>query len=189
MKTYQLNKPAGGGWKFKPLSATQKMVIARLAQSAYQEELKRGNVTVSGNLVKSKQFDDWRHEQQREACGRESLTDCNQEHYRPLKAHFEGIIGTPAAAARSFRDNMRHGPVNDSAATTDTHEARELWGRLLTAALAEFEMQPGYAAAICRTKYKCEPAAATARQLQCLTFDIRRNGQARRRKGDIPVPH
>lgn len=167
---------------FKPLSKTQKAVLCILAGNAWQAELRRGNIAVSANLVKSQQFEDWRHEQQVAACGVGSLRACTQEHYLRLRAHFNNLIGTPAATARSFRDTMQTGPVNDTAAAGDTHEARNLWRNKLGEALTEFNLQPGYAAAICRTKYKCDPANATAHQLRCLTFDIRRNGQSRRRK-------
>lgn len=175
----------GPRMNFTPLSKTQKMVIARLAHSAWQEELKRGRVTISANLVKSKQFDDWRHDEQQKACGKRSLTDCTQFHYRELKAYFEGIIGTPAAAARSFRDNMRHGPVNDSAGPDDTHEGRELWGHKLQEAIKEFAdvgIKISYAWAICKNKYKCKLTEATAYDLKRLTYDIISNGRSKRKK-------
>jgi hypothetical protein len=176
---------------FKPLSKLQKATLGRLAGDAYQAEIRRGNVTVSPNLVKSKQLEDWRHDEQEKACGLRSLREANQSHYLDLRRHFLNLIGTPAASARAYRDGMRTGPVKVGSAAAsphqieDTHEARALWRFKLNEALTEFRdvINEAYIAAICRSQ--CQGRGlddATAEELKNLHSTARNRGRSKRAK-------
>lgn len=176
--------PAPRQWKFKALSTTQKATIGRLASTAYKAEADRGNVTIPAT-GKTDHAREWRHGEYFKVTGRNELEACNQSHFRELRSHFEGLIGTPASSARSFRDSMRTGPANSKAAINDTHEARELWRHHLTESLTKYSFHESYAAAICRNKYKCALGQATAEQLRNLNFAVIGNG---RKKGSTGVP-
>ncbi len=160
-------------------------MLCRLAGLAWQAEIRRGRITVSKNLVKSKQLEDWRREQQLAACGVASLCAATQQHYRALRAHFNNLLGTPAGAARSFRDTMRTGPVTDSAPGGDTHEARELWRHNLDKAIAAHSadgVTTAYMESICKSEFKVPLAAATPYQLKCLTNTAWSRGRSKRAK-------
>lgn len=185
MKTYTIvrPRPRDRSWNFHPLSKVQRSTIGRLATAAYSAAVSNGTAPTP-TQGKTAAAQSWRHGQYREVTGVDSLDSCDQGHFRALCAHFNSLIGTPAAAARSFRDSMRSGPVNDSAESSDTHEGRDLWEHLLRKACGEFGLSIGYAASICQSKYKCALTAATADQLRKLTFDVRRNGQRRAAMND-----
>ena len=192
-RTYTLAQHTPRTWTFKPLSPAQRSCIGRNATAAYLAQVARGIVTVPAVGSKEDAAREWRHGEYLAVTGHEGLENCNQEHFRKLLAHFDAIIGTPARAARSFQTAMRTGPVKEGSGAAsphqaeDTHEGRELWRNLLTAALREYAdtgITPGYAIALCRGPKFKKPGidALTARELQLLTYDVRRNGQSRRRK-------
>jgi hypothetical protein len=174
-------------WTHKPLSADQRSTIGRLGSQAYKAEAERGIVTVPAT-GKDAAAQQWRHEEYFKVTGHHDLDACHQGHFRGLCAHFRALIGTPAAAARSFRDSMRTGRVKSSGDANDTHEAREMWRNLINQELDELGWKPGYAYVICEQKFKCKLNAATAATLEKVFYQIRSNAQAKRKKGELPPP-
>lgn len=174
-------------WTFKALSTTQRQTIGRLGTAAYQSEVERGNITVPAT-GKTAHVKAWRHAQYLQETGREDLDQCNQSHFRDLCKHFNALIGTPASSARSVRDAMRTGRVSSKTSIVDTYEARELWRHKLNEALKEWDFTEGYAAAICRSKYKCALGQANPDQLRSLTFAVIGNGRKKKPAKPAPAP-
>lgn len=176
------DKPAK--WGYKPLSTTQRQTIGRLATAAYQAEIAAGRIVKPAKGI-TDAAREWRHAQYQLVTGRTELEQCNQSHYRALRSHFDALIGTPAASARSYRDSVSTGPVRPGkGAVIDTHEARELWRHKLDEALVTYGYQPGYAAAIARGKYKSSLGQCSADELRSLTFAVIGNA---RRTGRQPI--
>jgi len=73
------------------------------------------------DLTDGLSFDDWRREQVMACVGREGLTACNHDDYRPLLAHFQTLAGDDSAALGNL---LRSGHKTDHADTRDTQEKR-----------------------------------------------------------------
>jgi hypothetical protein len=171
-------------WGFKALSSTQRQTIGRLATAAYQSEIASGRIAKPAKGI-TDAAREWRHAQYHAVTGRNELEHCNQSHYRALRSHFDAMIGTPQASARSYSDSVRTGPVRPGKGPVlDTHEARELWRHKLNEALATYGYQPGYAVAIARAKYKSSLGQCCADELRSLTFAVIGNA---RRTGRQPI--
>ena len=178
--------PAPRQWKFKALSTTQKATIGRLASTAYKAEADRGNVTIPAT-GKTDHAREWRHGEYFKVTGRNELDACNQSHFRSLCSHFNALIGTAASSARSFRDSMRTGRVNDKAPIEDTHEAREQARKLIDKELEKLTWKPAYAHVICERKFKSKLNAASAATLMKVLYQIRKNAEVKRKNGDLPA--
>jgi hypothetical protein len=142
-----------------PLSNEQKATICIAAAKAFSYVHKREPVSVG-------ERETWRRLEQEKAVGRPSLTVCTQAHYLPLLAHFQGLAGEDGAACRSH--------VRDATAPhrVALHKLREICQS------RGFDLS--YAAAICRSKYKCPLDEATDKQIWSVYFDIKnRKGKAR----------
>lgn len=96
--------------------------------------------------------------------GIQSLRECTQAHYGRLLAHFQRLAGETARA--------------DSTMVRDADNSRRIARWKLGEALTERGLEIGYAAAICRSKYKCALDQATAAQLWKLVFDVRSRRKA-----------
>lgn len=143
-----------------PLSKLQKADIARAARAAWEAWPEREAFeAINAEFSASARFEAWRREEQSKACGVRSLRAATQAHYGRLLAHFQALAGREAQAARTrARD-----------ADNDRRIAR--WK--LDQALRERGLQVGYAAAICRTQFRCALDEAEAKQLWKLVFTVR----------------
>jgi hypothetical protein len=143
-----------------PLSNRQKADIAQAARVAYDRWPERAAFeALNGEFTATERFEAWRREEQVKACGLRSLRAATQAHYGRLLAHFQALGGRTAEAARTRgRD-----------ADNDRRVARYK----LDQALRERGLEVGYAAAICRTQFRCSLAEASAKQLWKLVFTVR----------------
>lgn len=116
--------PAGG----KPLSLNQKATLCQLARQAYDHLDRLGLVDDVPGSSESARFAAWRAAQQAEAVGIPSLRDCGNNHYRTLRAHFNGLLGREDKA---FNDYVKTGKAKDHGPESDTHEAREAYRKLI----------------------------------------------------------
>lgn len=112
--------------------------------------------------------DEFRHEQVKLATGKPGLTACTQDDWNLLHAHFLALVGRSGEA---FNAAMKHGTEPQRVAMHKLHEA-----------LRRAQLPMAYAAAICRRQYKCEPDAASPRQLWNLIFTVNNRATARRRQ-------
>jgi hypothetical protein len=143
-----------------PLSIEQKRIIAQHARRAYErwsgrEDFERAN----DGLSKTEMCNAWRHVQQGEAVGIQSLCECTQAHYNRLVAHFMALAGAPDAAMRTR--------------ARDFDNDRRIARYKLDEALRERGLREEYAAAICRRQYRCGLADANSHQVWRLVFTIR----------------
>jgi hypothetical protein len=125
----------------------QKARIAILAKEAFDRQGCTGSI------------EDWRHEQQFLAVGKESLRDCVQDDYLKLKAHFEDLTGE---SGRAVKTHM-----------ADAVSDRELVMRKLEAECAARALDISYPATICAKQYKCDLDHASPNQLWQLVFTVR----------------
>lgn len=105
-------------------SETQPLVLA--AREAYDYQVALGNVDPGTT------FDAWRREQVRTTVGRDGLSDCLHDHFRPLMGHFKALAGRDGEALGSF---MSSGPA--STAQDDTHETRRKLAHVILDLLGE----------------------------------------------------
>lgn len=148
-----------------PLSKLQKADIAQAARVAYDVwEGREAFEAINAEFSATARFEAWRHDEQAKACGVRSLRAATQAHYGRLMAHFQGLAGHAAAAARTrARD-----------ADNDRRIAR--WK--LNQALRERGLEIGYAVALCRDKFKRTLDDATKEQLWKLVFTVRSRRKA-----------
>jgi hypothetical protein len=143
-----------------PLSHTQKRAIAIAARRAYQAWPEREAFeAINGDMSRTAVFDAWRHVETGKACGIQSLRECSQAHYGRILAHFQRLAGDTAAATRTQ--------------ARDADNDRRIARYKLDQALRERGLGESYAAAICRTQYRCSLAEASPRQLWRLVYTIR----------------
>lgn len=158
-----------------PLSNLQKREIAIAARQAYLAwDGREAFELVNSDHSRTSCFESWRHVEQGKAVGIQSLRECSQAHYGRILAHFQQLGGNVAGATRTRgRD-----------ADNDRRVARYK----LDQALRERGLETGYAAVICRTKYKCALDEATAAQLWKLFYDVRsrRKPTPAKPKGEVP---
>jgi hypothetical protein len=138
------------------LSNRQKAALAQLARQAWDALDELGLVADVPGESAAARFTCWRRAQQAEAVGRESLRDCRNDDYRPLRAHFNSLLGRDD---RAFDDLMRTGPGPKAENAEDTREARERQKALISAAVRQHQaaggsIHPGYVLAIARRKFR-----------------------------------
>jgi len=129
-----------------------------------------GKAAAVAGVTGYKAVEEWRRAEQKKAFGLESLTDAYQADYPKIKAHFESLA---KESGRALNTHFR-------AAFNGKRQYR--W--LLDKALAEAGLQTGYAAAICRTQFKCDLDEASETQLKMLLFTVRNRGAAKAEKGE-----
>ena len=143
-----------------PLSIEQKRIVAQHARAAYERWPGRENFErANDGLSKTEIFNSWRHVEQGNAVGIQSLLECTQAHYGRLVAHFQAMLGNTAAATRTL--------------ARDADNDRRIARYKLDEALRERGLREEYAAAICRRQYRCELADANPQQVWRLVYTIR----------------
>lgn len=132
----------------------QKARIAILAKEAFQKTPNAERST--SNL----EFEQWRHEQQFLAIGKESLRDATQADYLKLRGHFENLAGEPGRAVKTHMADA----VKDKAIAM----------LKLRGSLAERGLHVSYAETIC--KGKCRGRGlddANAKEIWEVNFTVR----------------
>jgi len=89
-------------WTFTPLSNQQKARLSILAKQAWMLAQKRG--AIEDGVT----FDQWRYDQQKEACSVASLRDADQSHFLPLRGKWFVILGNLELA---FYDMLNAGDL------------------------------------------------------------------------------
>lgn len=145
-----------------PLSKKQiRALILDVIKPAFADLRKRGA------LSDAEDFDSWRYEETWKACGKESLRACVQADYALICEHFATMRGNVAEAVK----------WGVRAATNEERIARHLLQKAILWASPILGDAWAYADAIARRKYKGPIESLTARQLQCLMYDVRRGAQ------------
>ena len=134
-----------------PLSNEQKASICILAKTAAD--------AVGVSFINTAHAREWRQEQQYKAVGKQSLTECVQDDFLPIRAHFLNLAGQSAVAMNM---HLKH----------DT-EPKRIAMHKLTEACARAGKPLAYAAAICRSKNKCALDEANVKQIWQLVFTIK----------------
>jgi hypothetical protein len=101
--------------------------------------------------------------------GRQGLRDCTNQHFLPLRSHFNAVLGNDV---RSYLDTMRTGKAITPGETVAEQEQAL---HLLREALAARGLSEAYAAAIARQRFKRSALAhCSARDAMSILFEIRR---------------
>lgn len=152
------------------LSHIQKREIAIAARRAYDAWAEREAFeAINSEMSRSACFDAWRHVEQGKATGGngsgpaggiQSLCEMTQAHYAAVLAHFIALAGDPARADRVLTRNQDNG--------------RRIARYKLDQILRERGLPAGYAASICRSKFKCALDQASEGQIWKLFYDVRK---------------
>ncbi len=150
------------------LSNDQKGQVCMQAKKAYNAwPMREEFELINPDLSPSKCFEAWRRCEQGKVTGRQSLTECtSEEHYLPLLAHFAKLQGEGGRALMLLLRHAEAGRIT-------------IFFKLLQA-LEERGLNEGYAATICRCKFKCELGDAGEKQLWSLFFDVKKRRKAER---------
>jgi hypothetical protein len=142
-----------------PLSNEQKGILCRLAREAYDAWSGRDAFEeCNPELSRSKCFEAWRRVEQGKAVGIQRLTECTQDHFLPLRAHFKAMLGNGAGA---LQDQLR---------SQEEPRIRARWK--LQQALDERGLNEAYAASICQRQFRCSLGDASEKQLWALFFTV-----------------
>lgn len=177
----------GGG---NLLTRKQKASLAQLARKAFDHLDDLGLLTDVPGGSTSARFAAWRRAQQAEAVGHASLTTCSNDHFRPLRAHFNALLGRDDVA---FQDHMRSGPGHTATDADDTREARERIKALIAQAVRDHQaaggtIGPAYVLTIARRKFR-RPRLSdfldlSAGQLSQLLYTVCNRIAAKEGRGD-----
>lgn len=168
------------------LSKKQIITLNILARDAY-DHLDGFDLIEEEAPSKSARFALWRHKQQHEVTGHESLKKCRNIDFRPLKLHFLKLAGKPFDAPEALATGQQ------SADKNDTVENRQVWYRHLIAVLEDAGegIHPNYLLAIARTQNKYQTltelesiATLPAAKIQQLLFTLRNRIAAKKGVGE-----
>ena len=144
------------------LSNGQKSYLAQLARRAF-DQLRVGQ----GGADDGIKPDDWRRDQVAKACGKNGLRCCGNLDFRLVEGHFLNLLGESGRA------------IFVRAQTEPKRQAEAV----LLRELGRYGFNIAYAEHICRSKFKCSVTELeNPKQVWVLVYDIRRTGQARRKK-------
>lgn len=165
------------------LTNDQKREIAQIAHAAWlvspeREGMLDANPTLSASAVEAA----WRHVEQGKVMGslRQSLREATQRDYPALRAHFLRLRGA------GLEDKGETAAAETCEAAADRWTARAATDGtrraffILRAALEERGLAESYAAAICRTQYRCPLSMASEKQLWRLVFTIKNRRKAQK---------
>jgi hypothetical protein len=110
----QRHQASARQWASKPLTSAQKSSLAVLAKDAYAIQCRAGLCDMPP--------DDFRRLQVYIATGKNGLRECDNTHFRAIKAHFLRMAGRAAEADATW---AKTGRVKGSDEIHDTHENRE----------------------------------------------------------------
>lgn len=143
-----------------PLSIPQKREIAIAASRAYKAwDGREAFEAVNSDRSRTDCMESWRHVEQGKAVGIQSLLEMTQDHYGRVLAHFLKLAGDEDGARRVL--------------ARDADNDRRVALYKLRAELQKHGLEEGYAAVICKSKFKRPLGEATAKQLWKLFFDVK----------------
>lgn len=145
----------------------QKATLAMLGRTVW---LKMGSA--SGLTL-----EDFRHEQQQAACGKSSLTICNQGDYKLIKGHYEKLLGRPVDAFRTYVGAEGDGQKRELALAKAHHEIRRLIG---LGKLPDIQAGRNYLNAILSDTAKATLETANSRQIWGAIMAMRKLGVKKR---------
>jgi hypothetical protein len=143
-----------------PLTKGQKATLCILAREAFDQE------------QPGEDYEAWRHEQTRLACGISSLRAVQQQHYAGIKAHFLNLMGRTGEA---FRQALRH----------ETNDKRQAVAKLHVECVAAQDVIPramDYARGFLRSARNVTLDEASPSQVWNAIFTVRRKAQLERKK-------
>jgi hypothetical protein len=162
-------KRAIRGAALAPLTGAQIRDLVLLSKRVHETHDKLGMLAEA-----DADFDTWRHRQTMQIVERSGLTQCRQEDYLPLRAHFLQLLGYKLAARRDWAKS----------ATDDIRQALAVLRQEKEKARDVIDDPHAYVDAIARSKYKTGliESDLAAKQIWTLVFDIRRAAQQRRKR-------
>jgi hypothetical protein len=104
----------------------QPLVMAAREAYDYQNSL--------GNIDRGQTFDAWRRAEVKSKVGRDGLSACSHDDFKPLMGHFQLLAGRDGDALESF---LSTGPAADTSAHGDDHERRRQLAHGIMEILAE----------------------------------------------------
>jgi hypothetical protein len=158
------SKSAPANWAKKPLSNAQKAKLSIAARTAWDIQVETG--------LASGSFDDWKHAENKVACGLESIRDATNSQFRSILAHFLKLAGKTSESKKLW---SKTGRVAGSTDVHDTHENREVARAIITDLLqtSNGRMNDAYIAAILADQHKGRSYHdLTAKELQQLVFTL-----------------
>lgn len=126
-------------------------------------------------LTLAQAFELWRRHETGLACGHEHLTACQQRHYPELMRHFANLAGRTNQAAFWGRRGI----------TDHRRRALAVLQREFNKVTDVIDRPADYVGKIAATRYDAPLTDLSERQLWTLLFDLRRNAQRRRAKGQV----
>jgi hypothetical protein len=153
-----------------PLSHKQKRYLSQLSDRAFARsaDIPVGPNHADKNVSATDQRTLYRHTQVALACGKAGLRCCSQDDYKLVEAHFLALLGE---TVKAFNAGVR-------AATEPRRQAEAV----LVRECERFGLRLSYAAAICRSVFKCSLEDASPNQLFKVMYTIRNRGHARQQK-------
>jgi len=152
-------------WAKKPLSNPQKAKLSIAAKAAWQIQVTAG--------LDDGSFEDWKHAQNKIACGFESIRDATNSQFRSILGHFLKLSGKTSEAKKIWKTTGR---VTGSSEIHDTHENRET-ARVIIRDIIEKSagrINDDYVTAIITDKHAGRPYLdLTAKDLQQLVFTLK----------------
>ena len=146
-----------------PLTNDQKRILSQLARRAFNLDCAQARGRGGQPDTSTAAATGHRHQHVIAACGKHGLRCCSQDDYAAVKAHFQDLLGESGRALNS----LMHGEGNK----------KRIAQYKLTQACRDAGLKLSYAAAICRTQYKCALEDASEGQLWRLMFTIKNRGR------------
>lgn len=174
-------------FRFAPLSGKQKALLCQLAGQAYLIERRRGSI--EDTLDK----ETYRRQGQAEACGLESLTDCDQSHFLALRAKWFVITDRLEEA---FNDLLNAGEIPQALAQMRWRFVGQI--SVLAEGIAQASQKKGldlakpeairqaiaYAESVARQKHRVPVKSLGVEDLEELGYTMVNRGNAKLGKGD-----
>lgn len=146
----------------KPLTSLQKQRICELSKIVWDIKVspdeKENLLNLFGN--KTSAYSAWRHNEQRLACGKESLCECSDADFCAIMAHFYLRLENPAKA-------------NNWIMRAATDRRRKVIAIIRANCLSANISFPAYPEKICQSQFKCHLWHASEQQLFCVLSTTR----------------
>jgi hypothetical protein len=130
-----------------PLNNDQKRILSQLAQRAFQRECALARGRGESPVINAAAADAFRRREVIRATGKAGLRLCSQNDYGAVKGHFLNLLNRPAEAFQAVHRGEGNG--------------RRVAEFKLVQACEQTGVRLDYAAAICRTQFKCTLEDAT----------------------------
>jgi hypothetical protein len=163
---FQVSPPSSPSDSFAwhPLTNEQKARLSILAREAFAK-LNPGSLAGMDRRIT-----DFRHAECIKVCGKR-ITEAAQRDFLPLKAHFQDLGGKSGQALNTL--------------LRAESEPQRIAMHKLTQECRYRKLSLSYPEAICRKQYHCNLTQASAKQLWCLVFTIRKRRKVEGRKTKV----